>query len=103
MQSKQIRSSFQKTVFPLIQRFTSIDQLGVTGEGDLLVGVIHHQITAGSPDSHIPSLFATAATTAAQAPVPQASVSPLPRSQTRILMVLGFTTRINSALIRSGK
>ena len=40
---------------------------------------------------------------AAQAPVPQASVSPLPRSQTRILMVLGFTTRINSVLIRSGK
>lgn len=58
MQSKQIRSSFQKTVFPLIQRFTNIDQLGVTGEGDLLVGVIHHQITAGSPDGHIPSLFA---------------------------------------------
>lgn len=47
--------------------------------------------------------LATAATTAAQAPVPQASVSPLPRSQTRILMVLGFTTRINSVLIRSGK
>ncbi len=58
MQSKQIRSSFQKTVFPLIQRFTGIDQLGVTGEGNLLVGVIHHQITAGSPDGHIPSLFA---------------------------------------------
>ena len=47
--------------------------------------------------------LATAATTAAQAPVPQARVSPLPRSHTRILMVLGLTTRINSVLIRSGK
>ncbi len=53
------------------------------------------------PFSHCP--VATAATTAAQAPVPQAMVSPLPRSQTRILMVLGFTTRMNSVLIRSGK
>ena len=53
------------------------------------------------PFSHRP--LATAATTAAQAPEPQAIVSPLPRSQTRILMVLGFTTRMNSVLMRSGK
>ena len=47
--------------------------------------------------------FATAAATAAQAPVPQAIVSPLPRSHTRILIVRGFTTRMNSVLMRSGK
>ena len=49
------------------------------------------------------SPFSAAATTAAQAPVPQARVSPLPRSQTRIRRVVGVTTRTNSVLIRAGK
>ena len=45
----------------------------------------------------------TAATTAAQAPVPQASVSPLPRSHTRILIVAAFTILMNSVFTLSGK
>ena len=44
-----------------------------------------------------------AATALAQAPVPQASVSPLPRSQTRICRILRSITRINSVLTPSGK
>ena len=53
------------------------------------------------PAGHLPR--ATAAATAAQAPVPQASVSPLPRSQVRMRSVVGFTTRTNSVFVRSGK
>ena len=44
-----------------------------------------------------------AAATAAQAPVPQARVSPLPRSHTRIRRQVRFTTRTNSVFTRSGK
>ena len=47
--------------------------------------------------------FSVAAMTAAQAPVPQATVSPLPRSYTRIRRVFSLTMRTNSVLIRSGK
>ena len=47
-------------------------------------------------------LCAWTAATAAQAPVPHAQVSPLPLSQTRILSVVGLTTRTNSVLMRSG-
>ena len=45
----------------------------------------------------------TQATAAAAAPVPQPHVSPLPRSQTRILMVYSLTTRMNSTLVLFGK
>ena len=41
-----------------IFRFAGIDQLGIAGQGDLLVRVVHHQIAAGGPDGHIPALFA---------------------------------------------
>ena len=43
-----------------------------------------------------------AAAAAAHAPVPQAMVSPLPRSKQRMRSVVGFTTRTNSALTRWG-
>src|SRR5690606_33813157 len=43
------------------------------------------------------------ATTAAQAPVPQAYVSPLPRSQTRMRTFSWSTTWTNSTLVRLGK
>ena len=46
--------------------------------------------------------FSTAATTAAQAPVPQAMVSPEPRSKQRMRSVVRLTTRTNSAFTRSG-
>ena len=43
------------------------------------------------------------AATVAQVPVPQAQVSPLPRSHTRIFRWVASTTSTNSVLIRSGK
>ena len=71
-----------------VLHYAGVDQLGIAGEGDGFVGVMHHQVAALDPDRDVPSLsqrpLATAATTAAQAPVPQASVSPLPRSHTRM-------------------
>ena len=45
----------------------------------------------------------TSAATVAQVPVPQAHVSPLPRSHTRIFRWVASTTSTNSVLIRSGK
>ena len=47
--------------------------------------------------------FSTAATAAAQAPVPHAHVSPLPRSQTRIFISFFPNTFTNSVFVRSGK
>ena len=47
--------------------------------------------------------FKTAATATAHAPVPHAHVSPLPRSQTRILSSFLRSTRTNSVFILSGK
>ena len=44
-----------------------------------------------------------AATPVAQAPVPQASVSPVPRSQTRICSSVRLSTFTNSAFTRRGK
>ena len=49
------------------------------------------------------SLTVLPATSAAQAPVPHAMVSPLPRSHTRIRRVLWFSTSTNSVLVRLGK
>mmetsp|Transcript_36966 Transcript_36966/g.115788 ORF Transcript_36966/g.115788 Transcript_36966/m.115788 type:complete len:206 (+) Transcript_36966:311-928(+) len=45
----------------------------------------------------------TAAACSAQAPVPQASVGPAPRSQTFILRCVGESTCTNSVLMRAGK
>ena len=44
-----------------------------------------------------------AVSTAAQAPVPQARVSPTPRSNTRSLISLAFTISMKPTLTRSGK
>ena len=71
----------------------------VKGAVHLSVDHADHHFTSGA--DHGPVQMAAVA--AAMAPVPQAMVSPLPRSHTRILMVVGFTTRINSVLMRLGK
>ena len=34
-----------------IFRFAGIDQLGIAGQGDLLVRVVHHQIATGGPEA----------------------------------------------------
>ena len=47
--------------------------------------------------------FKMQATAVAQVPVPQASVSPVPRSHTRIFAYVGLTSSTNSALTRRGK
>ena len=54
-----------------------------------------------SPAGQRPS--SVSAATVAQVPVPQAHVSPLPRSHTRIFRWVASTTSTNSVLTRSGK
>ena len=74
--------------------------------GDVVVvGPVEFQIAAGQMGQNFRPVrpVKTPATQTAQAPVPQASVSPLPRSQTRIRTSSGESTSTNSALTRSGK
>ena len=91
--------------------------LGAIGRTAVDVGVAGGQMAMDALAGGLPSIatrvfgdstqeaketISPAATTAAQAPVRQAQVSPLPRSQTRILMGLSLTTRTNSVFTRSG-
>ena len=67
-----------------------------------------HSISSVPPSSTRSTLRSAsprrmAATAVAQAPVPQASVMPTPRSQTRMRMRPGSSTWANSTLVRVGK
>ena len=43
-----------------VLHYAGVDQLGIAGEGDGFVGVMHHQVAALDPDRDVPSLFTEA-------------------------------------------
>ena len=86
--------------------FAVVDLLRFAGHQHPLVGVVDLQLPAFEDDPDVPALLAVAVEggrhTAAQVQVPQAMVSPLPRSQNRAFRVWSSMTSTKPTFTRWG-